>query len=321
MMALMQRAQAAHAAAAAAAANGAGQPGHTAEQQSNQQQLQQQQLEQQKEHLQMPQQFVGVTGVYDIAKHYAYEKDRGVHSLSTMLPAMGGFQQFAANSPSVVLAAALQQLDTQSAAPAQLQGQSLQQQHPQQQQQQQRQQGHEQQQAAINGASSQQQQQQQQRLEEQELPACNFYNGFPLSGESIAHRIGEWKSQVETEGRLQHVGRAPTRECHANMHSVSACNAYESWLRYKYIMVNSFHCCWGVCGMWCLPYDVPAHISQPTACHKPYCSTCTPPAMFQASLSDVLADCVCGLLQQGLTVALTTTNLLRLASPCKACLV
>jgi pimeloyl-ACP methyl ester carboxylesterase len=184
MMALMQRAQAAHEAAAAAAI-GAEQPGQATQQQAEQQQQQQQN----KTHLQMPQQFVGVTGVYDIAKHYAYEKDRGVHSLSTMLPAMGGFERFAANSPSVILAAALQQLDTQSAAPAQMQDLGLHQQHPQQQQKQ-----HEQQEAAGSGTSSQQQ-----RLEDLELPACDFYNGFPLSGESIAHRIGESVSRLQLQ--------------------------------------------------------------------------------------------------------------------------
>lgn len=88
-----------------------------------------------------------------LSADYAYEKNRGVHSLSTMLPAMGGFQHFAANSPSVILAAALQQ---------QMAAQEPQQQHDQQQQDQ-----------------------------KEEPPACGFYDSFALSGESIAHRIGE----------------------------------------------------------------------------------------------------------------------------------
>jgi hypothetical protein len=154
-MALLQRAQAAHAAANSS----------TNHQQTNT--ALQQQQQQQQTHLQMPQQFVGVTGVYDIAKHYAYEKDRGVHSLSTMLPAMGGFDQFAANSPSVILAAALQQ---QQHAKGQHNPKQQQQQH-----------------ASSNGAAVAAGGVQQ----AQEPPACGFYNSFSLSGESIAHRIGE----------------------------------------------------------------------------------------------------------------------------------
>jgi len=164
MMALLQRAQAAQAAAATAASE----PVTNGTQHHNQQQQQQ--------HLRMPQQFVGVTGVYDIAKHYAYEKDRGVHSLSTMLPAMGGFEHFAANSPSVILAAALQQ---------QLMAQNSWVPHPKQQQ--------------------QQQQQQQATLQGQEPPACDFYNSFSLSGESIAHRIGE-RAPVAAGGKASRAG-------------------------------------------------------------------------------------------------------------------
>jgi flagellar motor protein MotB len=176
MLALLQRAQAAHEAAAAAAAPASNGSGNGNGQSLPQQQQQQQQQQQNPVHLQMPQQFVGVTGVYDIAKHYAYEKDRGVHSLSTMLPAMGGFQHFAANSPSVILGAALQQQQQQQQQQAVLESYKQQQQ-----------------QDASSPAYKQnlEQQEQQQQLEQQELPACHFYSSFSLSGESIAHRIGE----------------------------------------------------------------------------------------------------------------------------------
>lgn len=185
MMALLQRAQAAH--AAAAGSNGRQQPNPAPPQQ-----------QQQPTHLQMPQQFVGVTGVYDIAKHYAYEKDRGVHSLSTMLPAMGGFQAFAANSPSVILAAALQQQLQQHPA-----GQLP---HEQQQQQQQS--------AGDVGVAEQ---------EQQEPPACDFYNSFSLSGESIAHRIGGscWGGPCS-------VGLRAAAVCSQHTWAVLACKPHSS---------------------------------------------------------------------------------------------
>jgi hypothetical protein len=137
MMALLQRAQQAH----------------TITQQ--QQQLDatplQQQQQQQQRMPHFPRQFVAITGVYDIAKHYSYEKERGVHELSTMKRAMGGFEGFAAMSPAVILGAALQQQQQQ------------------------------QQDEAM---------QQQQQGEQQEPPVCAFYSSFQLAGESIAHRIG-----------------------------------------------------------------------------------------------------------------------------------
>lgn len=126
MMALLARAQAAH----AAAAHADGPPPS------------------------MPARFVGVTGVYNIATHWAYERDRGVHTLSTMLPAVGGPQRFASQSPSVILAAALAR---------QQQGKGQQQQGRGQQQQ--------------DGAA-------------QEPPACGFYSSFPLAGDAISQRIG-----------------------------------------------------------------------------------------------------------------------------------
>ena len=46
-----------------------------------------------------PRRFVGLCGVYDIAKHYAYEDGRGVALISTMARAMGGRERFDACSP------------------------------------------------------------------------------------------------------------------------------------------------------------------------------------------------------------------------------
>ena len=46
-----------------------------------------------------PRRFVGLCGVYDIAKHYAYEDGRGVALISTMTRAMGGRERFDACSP------------------------------------------------------------------------------------------------------------------------------------------------------------------------------------------------------------------------------
>lgn len=167
MMALLQRAQAlAEQQHTAAEVSGASDGCTTWPPDRHDQQQQQQEHGQ----LLMPQQFVGVTGVYDIAKHYAYEKGRGVHSLSTMLPAMGGFDQFAGNSPSVILANALHQH-----------------QHKQQQQ-------HSKQQHGQQNGSMHTEQQQQQHW--QEPAACSFYESFSLSGESISHRIGEWGPSV-----------------------------------------------------------------------------------------------------------------------------
>lgn len=46
-----------------------------------------------------PRQFIGMCGVYDVARHYDYEDSRGVALLSTMGRAMGGKENFAACSP------------------------------------------------------------------------------------------------------------------------------------------------------------------------------------------------------------------------------
>ena len=47
-----------------------------------------------------------MAGVYDIAQHLKYEAGRGVRYLSTMERALGGKEEFASQSPSVILAQA-----------------------------------------------------------------------------------------------------------------------------------------------------------------------------------------------------------------------
>ncbi|BDA51015.1 probable isoprenylcysteine alpha-carbonyl methylesterase I at N-terminal half [Coccomyxa sp. Obi] len=54
----------------------------------------------------MPARFIGMAGVYDIAKHYEYEAGRGVQYLSTMERAIGGVPCFASQSPAAILARA-----------------------------------------------------------------------------------------------------------------------------------------------------------------------------------------------------------------------
>jgi acetyl esterase/lipase len=54
----------------------------------------------------MPALFVGAAGMYDAAKHYHFERLRGVHELSTLKRAMGGAERFAAMSPAAILGAA-----------------------------------------------------------------------------------------------------------------------------------------------------------------------------------------------------------------------
>ncbi|KAK9804327.1 hypothetical protein WJX72_007043 [[Myrmecia] bisecta] len=56
----------------------------------------------------MPARFLGMAAVYDIAKHYEFEDGRGVAELSTMKRALGGRQQFALQSPAVILSRALE---------------------------------------------------------------------------------------------------------------------------------------------------------------------------------------------------------------------
>jgi acetyl esterase/lipase len=55
----------------------------------------------------MPRRAVLAAGAYDIAKHYEYEERRGVHMLSTMERALGGWSAFASHSPSVLVAGAV----------------------------------------------------------------------------------------------------------------------------------------------------------------------------------------------------------------------
>lgn len=58
--------------------------------------------------LSMPKRAVLISGVYDIERHYEYEDARGVATLSTMCPAVGGPEAFAGQSPAVLLAAVAQ---------------------------------------------------------------------------------------------------------------------------------------------------------------------------------------------------------------------
>eukprot|EP00884_Botryococcus_braunii_P002343 jgi/Botrbrau1/12109/Bobra.0186s0030.1 len=54
----------------------------------------------------MPSKFVGVAGVYDLAKHYEHEANRGVQHISTLQRAAGGPGNFAHLSPAVIVASA-----------------------------------------------------------------------------------------------------------------------------------------------------------------------------------------------------------------------
>ncbi|MEW5313171.1 MAG: hypothetical protein WDW38_004760 [Sanguina aurantia] len=54
----------------------------------------------------LPWVFIGMAGVYDISKHFEFERMRGVEGISMMKRAMGGFGGFDAMSPSVQLAQA-----------------------------------------------------------------------------------------------------------------------------------------------------------------------------------------------------------------------
>jgi len=51
----------------------------------------------------MPDRFIGMAGVYDLAQHYEYERSRGLHELSTMKRAAGGAALFDMQSPAVIL--------------------------------------------------------------------------------------------------------------------------------------------------------------------------------------------------------------------------
>lgn len=54
----------------------------------------------------LPWVFIGMAGVYDISKHFEFERMRGVEGISMMKRAMGGFSGFDAMSPSVQLSQA-----------------------------------------------------------------------------------------------------------------------------------------------------------------------------------------------------------------------
>ena len=51
----------------------------------------------------MPDCFIGMAGVYHIARHYEYEQQRNVHHLSTMKRAIGGTEKFPMHSPTLLL--------------------------------------------------------------------------------------------------------------------------------------------------------------------------------------------------------------------------
>jgi acetyl esterase/lipase len=51
----------------------------------------------------MPSCFIGMAGVYHIARHYEYEQKRNVHHLSTMKRAIGGTEKFNIHSPTLLL--------------------------------------------------------------------------------------------------------------------------------------------------------------------------------------------------------------------------
>ena len=124
----------------------------------------------------MPRRFVGVAGVYDIARHYEYEFGRGVHELSTMKRAVGGLARAAAVSPSVVLGAALERARRGEAAAAA-------------------------EAAAIDAAAVSRLRSGRKRRgraagagasggDPYDDLALRFYEEFPLAGEAVAHRIG-----------------------------------------------------------------------------------------------------------------------------------
>lgn len=51
----------------------------------------------------MPNQVICISGVYDISQHYQFEKARGVHEISMMKRAVGGFLKFKSMSPTCIL--------------------------------------------------------------------------------------------------------------------------------------------------------------------------------------------------------------------------
>lgn len=51
----------------------------------------------------MPNQVICISGVYDISQHYEFEKAHGVHEISMMKRACGGFNNFKSMSPTCIL--------------------------------------------------------------------------------------------------------------------------------------------------------------------------------------------------------------------------
>lgn len=64
----------------------------------------------------MPARTLLAAGPYDISKHYEYEERRGVHMLSTMERAIGGWAAFRARSPAVIIASVLNRYAERRAA-------------------------------------------------------------------------------------------------------------------------------------------------------------------------------------------------------------
>lgn len=56
--------------------------------------------------------FIGLSGVYDIHKHYLYESSRGVHEISPMKPAAGGIDCFHLYSPTQLVLNSLYHIDS-----------------------------------------------------------------------------------------------------------------------------------------------------------------------------------------------------------------
>lgn len=73
----------------------------------------------------LPARVLLAAGPYDISKHYEYEERRGVHMLSTMERALGGWAAFRARSPGVIIASVVNALAEQPAAPPPLLAESV----------------------------------------------------------------------------------------------------------------------------------------------------------------------------------------------------
>lgn len=132
----------------------------------------------------MPKRLIGIAGVYDISKHYEYETDRGVQELSTMKRAIGGLGMAASVSPSVVLGTALHRARKSAVHAAKRQ---------------QRDPGTKGPAAAVGGVAGSRPAgggglagRSSDGEGDEEGIGRRFYEEFPLWGEAIAHRIGEY---------------------------------------------------------------------------------------------------------------------------------